>query len=94
VITFRVEEIPDVYVDGTLLPPYMGISVEPESRPEVDLLRMLYRPYTIMAGDRFETWLTKLVCRNGMPWKYIRVCRMCGQDIRVEYEGRVLHFRA
>lgn len=93
-ITIHVEEIPDVYVDGELLPPYMGISVEPVPRPQIDFLRVLYPPHTIIAGDQFATWLTKLVCRNGMPWKYIRVCRLVGQDIRVEYEGRVLHFRA
>ena len=32
-ITIHVEEIPDVYVDGTILPPYMGVKVEREPRP-------------------------------------------------------------
>ncbi len=94
VITIRVEEIPDVYVDGELLPPYMGITVERVERPAVDFMRMLFPAHTIIAGDEFETWLTKLVCRNGMPWKYIRVCRLIGVPIRVEYQGRTLQFDA
>lgn len=93
-ITIHVEEIPDVYVDGTILPPYMGVKVEREPRPAVDILRVLYPPTAVLHGDRYETWLTKLVCRNGLPWKYIPVCRRVGVDIRVEYQGRVLSFRA
>lgn len=93
-ITIRVEEIPDVYVGGELLPPYMGVTVEPVKRTQVDLVRALFPAHTIIAGDQFETWLTKLVYREGLPWKYIPICRLIGQDIRVEYEGRVLSFRA
>lgn len=89
-IALIVEEIPDVYVDGVLLPPYMGVEVEREPRPAVDL----YPPTTALHGDRFETWLTKLVSINGVPWKYIKVCRLMGVPIRVEYEGRALHFDA
>lgn len=92
-ITIRVEEIPDVYVDGELLPPYMGISVEEVARPLDEIISVLF-PTKIRKPVEYETWLTKLVCCNGLPWKYIRVCRLIGQDIRVVYQGRVLSFRA
>ena len=88
----RVEEIPDVYVDGERLPSYMGVYIEEVE--DYSLIDVLYAPTRIRHPQRFETWLTKLVCRNGQPWKYIRVCRLCGVAIRVEYEGRVLHFNA
>ena len=93
-ITIHVEEIPQVYVDDKLLPPYMGVAVERQHRPEVDILRVLFPATTIIAGDVFETWLTKLVYRHGEPWKYIRVCRLHGVEIRVEHEERVLRFQA
>lgn len=93
-ITIRVEEIPDVYVDGELLPPYMGVKVVPEPRPALDILRIFYPAHTVLHGDRFETWLTRLVCRHGMPWKFVPVCRLYDVDVRVEYQGRTLHYRA
>ena len=83
-----------VYVDDAPLPLYMGVSVRRHERGAVDSLRMFFPPTTVLAGDTFETWLTKLAHRNGMPWKYVPVCRLFDVDIRVEVEERTIFFRA
>lgn len=83
-----------VYVDGEALPLYMGVTVRRQERAAAESLRMLFPPSTILAGDTFETWLTKLAHRHGMPWKYVPVCRLFDVDVRVEVEERMLYFRA
>ena len=83
-----------VYVDDEALPAYMGVSVRRQERGPVDSLRMFFPPNTVLAGDTYETWLTKLAHRHGVPWKYVSVCRLFDVDIRVEIEERTVFFRA
>jgi len=86
---------PLVYVDGDLLPFYMGIKIEPRERDIIaDLSDMLFPRERIARPQQFDTFLTKLVLKHGMPYRYIPICQLFNVQIRVEHQQRVLLFHA
>jgi len=88
------DEHPLIYVDGDLLPPYMGIRLAEDHDTLLDQMVSVLFSNTYRRHQSFQTWLTRLVLRGGVPWKYIDVCRLYGVRVEVHYEGRVLHFEA